>query len=122
MSIEDDLFNMFKYSGINKGQDVNQLLGTLVRNAHINALKAIRLQLDRNIKMLIGEASMNEAYDPSLNPYTILNVDPEATKEIIDKAFKKKAWSAHPDHGGSNQEMIKVNAAYEAIKQFRSWK
>lgn len=122
MSIEDDLFNMFKYSGINKGQDVNQLLGTLVRNAHINALKAIRLQLDRNIKMLIGEASMNEAYDPSLNPYTILNVDPEATKETIDKAFKKKAWSAHPDHGGSNQEMIKVNAAYEAIKQFRSWK
>ena len=122
MSIEDDLFNMFRYSGITKGQDVNQLLGTLVRNAHINALKAMRLQLDRNIKMLIGEASTSGAYDPSLDPYVILGVDPEATREVIDKAFRKKAWLAHPDHGGSNQEMIKVNVAYEAIKQYRGWK
>lgn len=120
MSLEEDLKNMFKFMGLSKGKNVNELLDTLVRNAQINTLKAVRQQLDSFIKKLQGESTVS--YDPSLDPYKILGVEMTATREEIDKAFKKKAWETHPDRGGSNEEMIRVNAAYQAIKQFRGWK
>ena len=121
MSIEDDLFNAFRYTGTGKGKDISQLLNTLVRNAHINALKAMRQQLDQSIKSLQQITGTGGEYDPSMDPYVILDVDQDATRVDIEKAFKKKAFSAHPDHGGSHADMVKVNAAYEAISQLRGW-
>ncbi len=121
MSIEDDLFNVFKHTRVGKGKDINQLLNTLVRNAHINALKAMRHQLDQSIRTLQEFTRADGEYDPNLDPYVILGVEQDATRVDIDKAFKKKAFSAHPDHGGSHDDMVKVNAAYEAISQLRGW-
>lgn len=122
MSIEDDLLNMFQYVDIGKGQSVNALLETLVRNAQINALKVLRQQLDSNIKKLQEAAPAGVKANVNLDPYEILGVKQSATRVEIDKAFKKKAWITHPDHGGSTEEFIKVAAAYEAIKQLRGWK
>lgn len=125
MPIEDDLLNMFRYAGVGKGQGTNALLNTLIRNVQLNTLKMMRQQIDKNIQKLQGEAKASgggSGYDASLDPYKILGVDQSATREEIDKAFKKKAWSAHPDHGGSNEDMIRVNASYEAIRQFRGWR
>jgi len=121
-SPEDLLSGMFKFMGVSKGQDVNKVLNTLVRNVQINMLRQLRREIDNNIKKLTQEGATSMAYDESLDPYKILGVDQDATREDIDKAFKKRAWKAHPDHGGSNHDMIMVNAAYEAIKQFRGWK
>ena len=121
-SPEDLLSGMFRFMGVGKGQDVVKVLNTLIRNTQINMLKQLRRELDNNIRKLTSEAQSNMAYDPSLDPFKILGVEQSATKEEIKKAFRKKARTAHPDSGGSTEEMVKVNAAYEAIKQFRGWK
>lgn len=119
---EDLLSRMFKGFGIGKGQNVSKILNTLVRNTQINMLRQLRREIDKNIKKLTQEGTAGMAYDESLDPYKILGVDMDATREDIDRAFKSRARVAHPDRGGSNEEMIRVNAAYEAIKQFRNWK
>lgn len=118
---EDFLSSMFKSAGFGKTQDMNKILSTLIRNVQINMLRRLRRDIDNNIKKLTQEGTAGMAYDESLDPYKILGVSMNATREEIDKAFRKKAHTAHPDHGGSNEEMIKVNAAYEAIRQFRGW-
>lgn len=41
----------------------------------------------------------------------ILGVSASATREQIEAAWKEKARSAHPDRGGSADEMARVNAA-----------
>lgn len=115
MSIEDDLAGMFKHFNLGGGGDVNSILKTMVRNVQIGVLKQMRRQIDSQIKVLSGT-------EVGLDPFEILGVKPNATKDEVKQAFKKKAWSAHPDRGGTNEEMMKVNAAYEAISRVRGWK
>lgn len=115
MGIEEDLAGMFKHLNLGGKGDVNSVLRTMVRNVQINLLKGMRKQIDDQIKELSGT-------EVGLNPLEVLGVRPNATKSEVDKAYKKKAWNAHPDHGGSNDEMMKVNAAYEAISRVRGWR
>jgi hypothetical protein len=44
-------------------------------------------------------------------PWRVLGVGPFATTEEINKAYKKAASEAHPDHGGDPEDMKKLNAA-----------
>ena len=115
MSIEDDLAGMFKHFNLGGQGDVNSVLRTMVRNVQINVLKQLRRQIDGQIKALSGT-------EVGMDPFEILGVGPNATKDEVKQAYKKKAWSAHPDRGGSNEDMMKVNAAYEAISRVRGWK
>ena len=121
-SPEDVLSGMFKFMGGGKKGNIAKMLNTLIRNTQIGMLKQMRREIDQNIKKLTQEGNDGMAYDESLDPYKILGVDKDATKEEITKAYKEKARTAHPDAGGTNEEMIRVNAAYEAIRQFRGWK
>ena len=50
------------------------------------------------------------------DPYSVLGVNPGATKDEVKKAFKKRAMETHPDRGGNEEEFKKVNEAYEQIK------
>jgi len=115
VSIEDDLAGMFKHFNLGGQGDVNSVLRTMVRNVQINVLKQMRKQIDGQIKALSGT-------EVGIDPFEILGVEPNATKDEVTKAYKKKAWDAHPDRGGSNQEMMKVNAAFEAISRVKGWK
>jgi len=115
VSIEDDLAGMFKHFNLGGKGSVDGVLRTMVRNVQINVLRQLRGQIDNQIKVLSGT-------EVGLDPFEILGVKPEATRPEVEKAYRKKAWKAHPDHGGSNNEMIKVNAAYEAIKAVRRWR
>lgn len=50
-----------------------------------------------------------------MNPYTILEVTPQASDEEIKKKFRTLAQKYHPDRGG-NEEMFKqVNLAYSIL-------
>ncbi len=115
MSIEDDLAGMFKHFNLGGQGDVNSILRTMTRNVQINVLKQLRKQIDNEIKVL-------SATEVGLDPFEILGVESNATRPEVEKAYRKKAWKAHPDQGGTNEEMMKVNAAYEAIKTVRRWK
>ena len=48
---------------------------------------------------------------PSNAPHTVLGVSADACREEIEEAYRRKARSAHPDAGGSNEEMARINAA-----------
>lgn len=43
----------------------------------------------------------------------ILNLRPPVTRTEIKRAYRAQAQLAHPDHGGSHAEMVRLNAAYE---------
>ena len=115
MSIEDDLAGMFKHFNLGGQGDVSSVLRTMVRNVQINVLKGMRKQIDDQIKTISGT-------EVGIDPFEVLGVESNATKPEVEKAYRKKAWNAHPDRGGSNEEMMKVNAAMEAISRVRGWK
>ena len=47
--------------------------------------------------------------------YKVLEVARDADLKTIKKAYRKKAITAHPDKGGSEQKMATVNEAYEVL-------
>lgn len=49
------------------------------------------------------------------NPYIVLGLEPGADLKTVGKAFRKLARKHHPDVGGSHEEYIKIQSAYEAI-------
>jgi len=58
----------------------------------------------------------NRAGYKGSDPFKDLGVDQSATLEQLRKAYLKRAASAHPDRGGSAEEMARVNAAYQEAK------
>lgn len=119
--IEEDLFEAMKFASVGGKIPANKMVKELMRNVQIGALKHLRAELDRMINKLAGQGiDIKDMGD--LNPYKILGVSPEATKEEVQKAFRKKAAECHPDKGGSHEDMIRVNAAWEAIQRLKGWK
>lgn len=81
---------------------------------HIEALRGI----DR-----WGVGTMEQAFGGyvALPPaaeewWLILGVDPDASREEIDTAYKRLAQEAHPDRGGDAEAMAKLNMARDAAK------
>lgn len=46
----------------------------------------------------------------------LLGVDQGFTSEQLKKAYRSASMKAHPDRGGTDEEMQRVNAAYEILK------
>jgi curved DNA-binding protein CbpA len=54
-----------------------------------------------------------------INPYKILQVDPEAEDEVIQAAYRRLAQKYHPDRSQGPEaaaRMVGINAAWETIK------
>ena len=49
------------------------------------------------------------------NSYEILEVEKDASKEEIKKAFREKVLKAHPDRGGTKEEFVELREAYECL-------
>jgi curved DNA-binding protein CbpA len=49
------------------------------------------------------------------NYYAILAVAPSATLGEIRRAYRKAAFAAHPDRGGSDRLMQRINEAWEVL-------
>lgn len=49
------------------------------------------------------------------NPYKVLGIKPGTDRKIVDKTFRKLARIHHPDVGGTHEEYVELQAAYEAI-------
>jgi hypothetical protein len=56
-----------------------------------------------------------KSFDPNKDYYSILGVTQDATQEEIDRAFRSRARTHHPDSGGSEEEMKALNEARDAL-------
>ena len=52
---------------------------------------------------------------PSNSPWEVLGLKPGASREEIEAAYRQKAKQAHPDAGGSHDQMARLNAAKAAL-------
>lgn len=50
-----------------------------------------------------------------LNPYKILEISENASKDDIKKAYKKLAMKHHPDKGGTEAKFKEITSAYESL-------
>lgn len=50
------------------------------------------------------------------DPFEVLGINPDASSEEIDKAYKRAAKKAHPDAGGTAEEFVRVTNALAKIK------
>jgi hypothetical protein len=49
--------------------------------------------------------------------YAILHLDPSAPLEVAEAAYRALARKTHPDAGGSTEQMQRLNAAIERIRE-----
>ncbi len=47
--------------------------------------------------------------------YEVLGVSEDATEKEITTAYRKLSLKVHPDRGGSNEEFVKLTAAYNSL-------
>lgn len=47
--------------------------------------------------------------------YSTLGIQPDATQDQIKRAFRKKAKSMHPDHGGTTEEFCQLKLAMTVL-------
>lgn len=54
--------------------------------------------------------------DSSKDYYDVLGVSEDASREEIDRQYKREAHKHHPDRGGSEERMKSLNEAYAVLK------
>ena len=59
--------------------------------------------------------TLEEAYD-------VLGVKPTDPLDLIERVYKAKAQTYHPDQGGDNQDMRRLNAAHDLVIKSRGGK
>ena len=52
--------------------------------------------------------------------YGVLGVSEDATREEIDRQYKREAHKHHPDRGGNEERMKSLNEAYAVLKDTES--
>ena len=75
----------------------------------------------RLIEALTSSVSVEErpVSDPN-NPYSILDIPSNSPDWLVKLAYRDRAKKAHPDKpGGSDEEMKRINDAYEKIMKER---
>jgi hypothetical protein len=56
-----------------------------------------------------------ETIGRAMNPYQILGIAKDCTREEAKEAFRVRAYHAHPDRGGETKTFIRIRRAYEQI-------
>ena len=51
-----------------------------------------------------------------VDPYEVLGIRPDAGMDVAEAAYRALAKTAHPDMGGSDEAMRRLNRAFEALK------
>jgi hypothetical protein len=84
------------------------------------AVEAMRMNEKRGLGEVIQDAYLQLAGpEPTIDPYQLLGIRPDASIEFAEAAWKFMMKSAHPDAGGSEEQVKKLNAAIEQIRKER---
>lgn len=104
--------------------ELRKLLRKLYKEKLYNLKKMYEKDEEDNVLdiILFIDPSSTEQYDKNNKFYEKLGLSKDATKEEIDKAYKKILLLSHPDRGGDVQEWSKINEAYTKIKDLKSIK
>jgi hypothetical protein len=54
-------------------------------------------------------------FDPSKDYYAVLGIKSNASREEIERMYRSRARERHPDKGGSEEEMKRLNEAHEVL-------
>jgi curved DNA-binding protein CbpA len=49
--------------------------------------------------------------------YDVLHLKPDAPPEVVAAAYKALAFKHHPDRGGDEEEMKRINDSHDRIKE-----
>lgn len=120
MGMEEDLQNAFKYANFSGKADPLQMMHKMLQSFEVVMLKRMQAQINSRLQILTH--SEEGSQDVEFDPFVILGVNMNSTKDEVNNAYREKANEAHPDKGGTHEEMAKVNAAREAIYIFKGWK
>jgi hypothetical protein len=67
----------------------------------------------------VQEESARPGHEHSPSPkeelYAVLFLRPDAPRELLPVVYRQLAKLAHPDHGGDEERMKRLNAAYERL-------
>lgn len=55
-------------------------------------------------------------------PYVVLGIQEGTPQEQARKAYKRAAHTYHPDLGGTEQAMKRINSLWEEVCQRKGWK
>lgn len=80
-------------------------------------IEALRLNEARGIGGAMREAylALPAPSSGERDPYEVLGVRPDASRDVVEAAYRAQAKTAHPDHGGSAEAMAALNAAKTAV-------
>ena len=82
------------------------------------AVRGFRLADQRGIAALFADMTKLLALPPPEDdgdPYSALGVSRSAGKDQLRRAYRERVKRAHPDHGGSQDEFIRVQEAGKAL-------
>lgn len=83
-------------------------------------LESLRLASQRGIldqyRQFFAELPAGAGDAPSDDPWTVLGVTKNAAAEVVETAYRRRAFDAHPDRGGSDAAMRRLNVARDAIR------
>jgi hypothetical protein len=60
-----------------------------------------------------GKAAPLRSEETRASVWAILGIEPNASVDVIRRAYKKRALETHPDRGGDNERFRAVQKAYE---------
>ncbi|ERG93761.1 J domain-containing protein [Haloquadratum walsbyi] len=67
-------------------------------------------------KELLGQSAAHQTAAKQ-EVYEILEIEPGVSQEDIKAAYRERARETHPDTGGSKEEFLEVQEAYDTLSE-----
>lgn len=109
----------FDLLSMNMDSIFKQFSGTTINRAFMAALLQKMRQMHKEIGNMIE--SMTPSGHGTIDPWVVLGVPKTANQEEVKKAWKKRSKEVHPDIGGTTEQQMVANVAYEVICKLRGW-
>lgn len=82
------------------------------------AVEDMRMNEKRGIAEVVQSAYMQLGEgNAQKSPYEVLQIMPDAPLEVAEASYKARVKIAHPDAGGSEEQMKELNEAIKSIRQ-----